>query len=223
MKKKALILTLAIISVNCIILSAQTGKGKFLIGELTSFKEFGTDKIGLMAIGFTSSQSKSDPDRDDNSVKNNTFSINLLPRVGYFVIDNLALGLDFVIFSSFRRTSNDAAKFNLALFSVGPFVRYYIPTKKVLPFAEINYSIGSEKLVSRTELNGEERTFKYAVKFYGLGLGVAIPLGEKVSFDALVGYQNYINKFREDETNNRIVAGTVGLKLGFTVFLGPNK
>ncbi len=56
-----------------------------------------------------------------------------------------------------------------------------------------------------------------------MGIGVAIPLGEKASFDALVGYHSTIYKDKEDnENNSRNIVGTVGLKLGFTIFLGSN-
>ena len=42
MKKQTLIITIVIITVNSTILSAQTTKGKFLIGELSYIEIYGT-------------------------------------------------------------------------------------------------------------------------------------------------------------------------------------
>lgn len=220
MKTKSLFLAFLIISLSCINLSAQTSKGKFLVGGLTYIGNFGSVPTGEMNIGYTTTQSKDDSG-DDSDYKRKQFSINLLPKVGYFVIDNLAVGLDFTLSSSFRKTTNLSSKSKSTVFTAGPFVRYYIPTKKVLPFAEANYSFGSNS--SSSEWEGEESSSKYGIQMYGVGIGVGFPLGEKVSFDTVVGYHHFMIKRKEDNDNNdRTVSGTVGLKLGFTILLGSN-
>ncbi len=216
MKKQSLFLAFLFISVICSNVSAQTSKGKFLLGGLTYVGGGGFDAT---SIGYTTTKSKDDS--GDGDYKGKEFSFNLAPKLGYFVIDNLALGLDFTLVSSFNKTTNTDFKYNSTLFTAGPFVRYYIPTKKVLPFAEAMYSVGSLK--SSSEWEGGENTEKYGVQLYSVGIGVAIPLGEKASFDALVGYHSTIYKDKEDnENNSRNIVGTVGLKLGFTIFLGSN-
>ena len=217
MKKQSLFLAFLSISLICINASAQTSKGKFLVGGLT---KVGGDilNVSSMNIGYTTLKNKDDSG-DDDDYKDKEFSFNFSPKVGYFVIDNLALGIDFTIASSFGKTTNTEYKYNSALLTAGPFVRYYIPTKKVLPFAEAMYSVGSRKTSSNWD--GDETTYKYGVQLYSVGIGVAIPLGEKASFDALVGYHSTTYKAKEDNENNRRnVAGTVGLKFGFTIFPG---
>ncbi len=103
-------------------------------------------------------------------------------------------------------------------FGAGPFLRYYIPSQKLLPFAEASYSIGSSKTAWEYDNFDGERTTK--VQQYGFGIGLGVPLGEKVSFDTLIGYQSYIYKEKEDnEDNLRYIVGTIGLKLGLTVIL----
>ena len=213
MIKNSLFITILIIAVSCNILSAQTSKGKFFIGA---------DFTGSQNLEFSITQSKSDSDSGDDPVKTKGFSFDLMPKVGYFVIDNLALGLDFTLSAGFSKNTDDEYNHNSILFAAGPLIRYYIPTKKVIPFAEAYYSIGSYK--GKSDYFAYENSFKYAVQYYGLGLGISVPLGEKVSFDALAGYSNSVTKEKEDnENNDRLVRGNFGVKLGFSVFLGSGK
>jgi len=137
MKKQSLFFSFLIISLSCINLSAQTSKGKFLIGGFTHITQPGSSYTSA-DIGYTTTKSKDDSG-DDDDYQNKIFSLNFAPKAGYFLIDNLALGVDFNLTSSFNKTTNTEYKSSTTIFSAGPFVRYYIPTKKVLPFAEAMY------------------------------------------------------------------------------------
>ena len=217
MKKESFVLVFLIISTVCINLSAQTSKGNFLIGGITYIEQIGSG-VTSMNIDYTTIKSKDDSgDEDEN--KDKEFSFNFTPKVGYFVIDNLVLGVDFTIASSFSKTTNTEYKNNATFFGAGPFVRYYIPTKKVLPYAEAMYSVGTR--TNKSIWEDGENTYKYGIQLYSVGIGVAIPLGEKATFDTLVGYQSTMYKAKQDnENNHRTIIGTVGLKLGFTIILG---
>jgi len=219
MKKKALIIASIIFSACYTILTAQTTKGKFMLGELSYIEFLGNGVLGSTNLGYSIFQNKSDGDSNSDS-KDKMFSLNVVPRVGYFVIDNFGVGLDLFLATESYKMLDDTYKSSSTFFAVGPFVRYYIPIKKVLPYAEVNYSMGSRK--SNSEYNGNESySSNNAIKLYGAGLGLAVPIGEKVTFDALAGYHAYVIKDKEDNANNeRLVAGTIGLKLGFMVFLG---
>lgn len=220
MKKHLLFLTALIILLISLEASAQTSKGKFLLGGFTHLTQPGSSYTSAN-IGYSTIKSKDDSG-DDDDYQDIIFSLNFAPKAGYFLIDNLALGVDFNLTSSFNKTTNTEYKSRTTIISAGPFVRYYIPTKKVLPFAEAMYSFGSA--ISSSEWEEDETSVKYSVQLYSLGIGVAIPFGEKVSFDALVGYHSTTYKAKEDNENNRRdIAGTVGLKLGFTIFLGSTE
>ena len=217
MKKKSIVLVCLIISAICINLSAQTSKGKFLIGGITYIEQIGSG-VTTTNIGYTTIINKDDSG-DEDEHKDKGFSFNFTPKVGYFVIDNLVLGVDFTFASSSSKTTNTEYKNNATYFGAGPFVRYYIPTKKVLPYAEVMYSVGSRTTKSIWE--DGENTYKYGIQVYSVGVGVAIPLGEKASFDTLVGYHSTTYKAKqENENNQRTIIGTIGFKLGFTLFLG---
>ena len=56
---------------------------------------------------------------------------------------------------------------------------------------------------------------------YGGGIGLAVPLGERVMVDVLAGYNSTTIKDREDNADNeRRVMGTLGLNIGFVILLG---
>ena len=219
MRNRTLNFALAIIIISNGILSAQTEKGSFLIGEFTNISLTGAGTPMNMNLGWSTHKVKSDSGDYDNSDADKEFSLNLTPRAGYFVINNLAVGLDFTLaYTHMKRTSGGEYSSNMTRFGAGPFLRYYIRTQKLLPFAEGSYSIGSSKNQWEFDTMDGERSTK--VQQWGIGIGLGIPMGEKVAFDALIGYQSNIFKEKDDnEDNVRYIVGTIGLKLGLTVFL----
>jgi hypothetical protein len=55
----------------------------------------------------------------------------------------------------------------------------------------------------------------------GGGAGIAIPLGTRVAFDAMLGYNSLTIKEPENNAHNeRVVMETFGLRLGFSVLIG---
>jgi len=218
MKNRTLILVIALMFSTSGILSAQTNKGKFLLGELSTIDLTFAGTPTSMTLGWSTYKSKSDSGNEDNSDRPKEFSINLTPKFGYFVINNLVVGLDISIGYNHANSHDGDIISKTTEFGVGPFLRYYIPTQKILPFAEVNYSIGSGNRSS--EYFNENYEHKYQIQQYCFGVGMGIPLGEKVSFDTLVGYHSYIWKSKEDnEDNTRDIIITIGLKFGVTVLL----
>jgi hypothetical protein len=139
--KKINVITVFLFLICIGFVNAQTDKGRILLGASS---DFGLSFTGYDFIHFGYSSSKFKPDGssyvEDNSSKRTSMS--LLPKFGYFVADNLALGLDFTFGLSKYNGSNSNTKSISRLLSTGPFVRYYIPTSKVLPFVEVNSSFG---------------------------------------------------------------------------------
>lgn len=219
MRNRVLNIAFALVLGSGGILSAQTEKGAILIGEFTNISLTGEGTPMNMNLGWSTHKVKSDSGDDDNSDPDKEFSINLIPRVGYFVINNLAVGLDFTLaYNHIKSSSGGEYISNRTGFGAGPFLRYYIPTHKLLPFAEASYTFGSSKTKWEYETLDGERSTK--IQQWGLGFGLGIPMGEKVAFDALIGYQSHIYKEKEDNDDNlRYIVGTIGLKLGLTVFL----
>ena len=200
---------------------AQTDQGKFLVGVSSSLSLAGTGS-SLMSLGFSTMKYKSDSDDFEERDPDKETSFNLLPKVGYFVIDNLALGLDISIGYSNTKSGESDNKYETTMFSVGPFIRYYFQTKSVLPFIEADASFGGQHI--KDESNDNDSKDKFSIMSFGGGIGLAAPLGERIMFDVLAGYDSLTIKDKEDNDDNyRTVIGTLGLKIGFTVLLGSNK
>jgi len=202
----------------------QMNKGKFILGVSSILSSVGTGS-GIGSIGFSSSTQKSDAVgyTEQNPIK--TGNINLLPKFGYFVIDNLAVGLDVSLThetSSFKIIDYEYNSTD-TYFCVGPFVRYYIPAGKILPYFEIGGGYGAKNSWSlyTTSSYSNTRTSSSGLFTMGGGAGIAIPIGDRVTFDALLGYNSLTVYEPQNNTDNqRIVKGTFGLKLGFLVLLG---
>ena len=203
------------------LLQAQTNQGNLTVGTSSSLNLIGSDS-DIMGFGFSTVKFKSDRTGFQEEDADKVASFNLSPEVGYFVIDNLAVGIDLNVGTSkvTEGTSNDSSTDNLI--AAGPFVRYYIPTTRVLPFVEVGASFG--RVITKYDggfLDGEE--FKTNLRSIGGGVGVAAPLGDKVTLDIMAGYQSITIKADENnDDNDRTVTGTIALRLGFTVFLGAN-
>ena len=105
---------------------------------------------------------------------------------------------------------------------IGPFARYYISGKKIYPFFELGTTFGSLK--NKFTYQGDTDKYTTSIVTFNGGFGVAVPLGDKVTFDAIAGYTSSTLKDKEDnEDNDRYVIGTFDIKIGFIVFLGTSE
>jgi hypothetical protein len=207
-----------LIPVFCLLLfqpvNAQFEKGR-IMGSITStvgLGDFGTD---LMNLGFTTEKIKYSNGDVNQTYK--TIGFNLLPKAGLFIIDNLAIGADLLVNFISKKSTDGNYKDTESMVAVGPFVRYYLPLGKIYPFAEANVDFGFWKEKWSNGSNSEE---KQALLIYGFGIGAAKCLGENVMIDALVGYSAQTWK---DETDDKYIYGTIGLRVGFTLLFGSSK
>lgn len=188
---------------------AQLEQGNIMVSVTSTIGlgDFGTD---LMNIGLTTQRVKYDGGGDGSTYS--TFGINFLPRAGYFVIDNLAIGVDILANVKIRKSKDSDYKYTESTLAIGPFARYYFAAGKIYPFVEANAGFGTYR---EKWSNGTEGEDKEGLFIYGAGAGVAKPLGKQVMIDALVGYSSQTWK---DEDNDRWIYGTMGLKVGITLF-----
>jgi hypothetical protein len=193
---------------------AQPGKGKAMLSlsSTIGLGDFGTD---LLNVGMTTEKIKYGG--TDGSSSYSTFGINLLPRVGYFVIDNLAVGADILVGFSSEKSKSSDYKYSESTLAIGPFGRYYFPMEKINPFIEANVGFGTWK---QKYSNGTTNESKEGLLLFGVGAGAGKSLGENVMIEALVGYSSQTWK---DEEETKYTYGTIGLKVGFTMFLNCGK
>jgi len=207
-----------LIPVFCILsfqpVNAQFEKGKIMASVVSSVGhwDFGTD---IMSIGFGTNKTKySDGSKSDTD---KSFGISLLPRVGYFIIDNLALGVD--LQAGFWTESYDEgdSRYTESSMTIGPFVRYYYPLETIYPFVEANIGFGFYKEKSTGE---SDYDYKEGLFTYGIGVGAAKTLGQRVMIDAMLGYNSQIWKQEDDDKD---IWGAIGLKVGLTLFFGQSE
>ncbi|EOZ93487.1 hypothetical protein A33Q_3746 [Indibacter alkaliphilus LW1] len=191
---------------------AQTEKGRMLLGAGTHIGF--SNGIGMMDMYFNNTTREF---ADGTSEERSSYNIFFAPKVGYFLSDNLAAGID-LAFGWGNRTiplTAFAIEAKNSLFGAGPFVRYYVPKGKILPFAEVNSIFGNQR--TRDDFVAENVS-NTAVTSLGGGLGLALLLGERSSFDLLLNYTSNRANFESDGFYTR--ENVLGLKFGFTIFLG---
>lgn len=192
-------------------LHAQLDAGKLMVGVASTFNTdiFSSD---LMSLSFSSSKTKysygtSDPDK--------FFNFNIIPRVGYIFLENLAAGLD-VYISRYGQSFGDDAKYTETWVSAVPFVRYYYPLLWSYPFVEINGGIGTQRY-KRTEPGGGSGNIdsKYSTSTISGVIGIAKPIGNRATFDIMAGYSRNSLKY---ETDQKYISGSFIIRMGIVVF-----
>lgn len=160
---------------------AQTDQGGWMFGAGSNF-QFQSFKL--------------DNDQDESAS-----NLDFTARAGYFVIDNLAVGLD-VDFGSSKAAGADDAD---SQFGVGPYVRYYLPMKV---FGQLGYQFGSVS-------SGGEKL--YSTGDLGIGVGYAAFLNDHVSIEPMVKYD--LTSAKPDEGDSVSGSG-FGVYINFGIYLG---
>ena len=202
--KKTLLL-LAVLLIGGANVFAQTQKGDFLLGAGTS-----------LDFSFLNSQVSTDSYESDK-VKNNSFEFT--PRFGYFLANNLVVGIDFL--TSKASEKDDEDKYKSSTFAVGPFARVYIGNTNVKPFLHAGFGFGKNTEEYNSSYAGyPDDKVKSNLTTYDVGGGVSFFLTPKIALEIGISYGNasskYTNYYNEDATNK--VKG-IASSIGFSVHL----
>jgi hypothetical protein len=209
MKKISLLIAAVCIIASNMQAQAQLEKGKIMVGVSSTLAVGGAYDSNIMSLGFSKTKYKTETTTQDEYT---TFVFNVLPKGGYFIMDNLAAGIEVIISGYTDKDVDNGDKYTESTFGIGPFVRYYYPLDKIYPFAEAEVLFGSCK---EYWIADNEKTGFY---MFGLSLGAAIPIGDMVTFDAMAGYMRASYKYTYEGVYHEIIGG-VGIKLGITVYL----
>ena len=167
----------------CILLSfqarAQTEQENWLLGA-------GTD------LGFLFG--KIDSGREDTYT-----SFGLEGRAGYFLVDNLVVGLD-LGFNSYS-----VGSYSESTLALGPFARYYF---KMRLFAEAGYQFGA------VTADGNDRG---NTSSFGLGAGYAAFIHEHFAIEPMLQYS--LTSIKWDE-GSAVQGYSFGLMVNFSLYLG---
>lgn len=202
-------------------LNAQTEKGRLITGLSSNLN---LSNSSLMGISFGSSKYHSDDPNFQESASNQVFTINLNPRVGYFLIDNLAIGLDLTYSYNQEKNGESSNLYKQSAFTGGPFLRYYYPLNESLLFGEVYGSYG--KLLTSYDYTDnslfEDTEYETLILNYGLAVGLSFPLTDMTFFDCAIGYNAYKFSPQDDDSeyDEYTTQQGLNLKLGFSIFLG---
>ena len=214
MKRFSLIAMIVLIA-NVSVLKAQTTKGKYLVGVSSAISASG-ESNSFCSMGYSTSKTNYGSSKSTSN-KQWSLGANASPKLGYFVVDNLALGLNVSVWAQHTNVNNDYSV-NSSLVGAGPFVRYYLASEKIKPFFEIGGYYGQ---YGSKYLKSSFSNRLSSIVNVDCAAGLAFPIGDKVNFDLQLNYDYYYNKqIINNPVKVRTNTSTVGLKLGFVVLLG---
>lgn len=177
---------------------AQTEKGSILIG-------------GSSSLNFTSLSGKVESGNysgDGSKIS----SLELSPGAGYFIFNNLAVGVQFSLSSASEKEIGD--KYTESTTMLFPFARLYFGKSNIKPFVQAAYGPGWQKWQYND--NDKERE---NLTGYELTGGLAFFLNRNISFDISLGYASATAKFTDyrNVDINSTASGTGG-NIGFSIF-----
>lgn len=202
------LLTVAFILASNALFAQFTARGNFIMGA----------SIGLSTA---SSQVREDTGSGTSSGEgpaSNQFSIT--PKVGYLVIDNLAIGigLDYT-FSRVRQPNQDVIKDSDLLF--GPFSRYYLMAGEDKAFFfEVNFGFGNSS--DNKTVSGVAQNIQTNIFAVGAGPGFTIFSSDAIGIEALAKYNFARSKFNTElggvQTKTITLTNQIDLSLGILFY-----
>ncbi|NOU48579.1 MAG: porin family protein [Bacteroidales bacterium] len=200
MKKLILCWMVMILSIP---MFAQTSKGDFVISGGTNL-QFIAGNYKHVYDGTTLSK-----------YSTNAFSLN--PLVGYFVIDNLAVGL-MAQFASSKDKNDDDDVYKTSQISLMPMAIYYFPVDgNFRPFLQTGIGYASQNM-TYTPKNGDEDKQTYSGIGFTFGGGVAYFVAKNISFELGIAYSQSTLKDSDDE-KAKVKQGNIGANISISIFL----
>jgi hypothetical protein len=185
-----------------------TDRGRFMLGS---------------AVGFATNSSKTSLANAAESEPKNT-QWNISPSIGYFLFNNLTLGigLDYTS-SSETRAGEDKTKDADLLF--GPFARYYFPFGDKAIFLQSNFGFGNS--ADNLTVDGAKQNINTNILAVGVGPGFTIFSNDGIGIEALVKYNYARSKFDIDlagvKTTTTTKTNQIALSLGIQVYFAGLK
>ncbi|APD06634.1 hypothetical protein UJ101_01106 [Flavobacteriaceae bacterium UJ101] len=144
-------------------------------------------------------------ERAEDSNKDKTTSTKLIPQFGYFIKNDVAIGLG----AGYQRTEMEAVNSDFKKYTLDPFIRkYWIPSQRLGLFAQADASLGWGK----EENDGT--TFVWGIN---VRPGVTYFFSDKIAFDSTLGRLGY-NDNGNDARDYGIGLSLEDVTLGFRFF-----
>lgn len=172
-------------------------------------------------VGFYATSYNDNNPSASNSSNMKTFSLSFTPRIGYFLNDNMLLGLNTEYAKSQTTYSNSSTKNSSYKYSFGPYFRYIYRFNSIVGIwaeAQSMVGFGGSKRISSTPSNSD-KTSNFSVET-SIRPGISLFINKHLFFDTSYGYLGY-DFIRTKNLNTAYVSNSnhVGLYLGNSLFL----
>ena len=140
-----------------------------------------------------------------------TNTVNFFPQVGYFVIDNLAVGAGIDLYSTTTKAKGSNNKNTTSTSSFAPFARYYYQKF----YGQLAFNVGSGNFKNT---NGNVTTDnKFTRTGLNLAVGYAYLLNEHVAVEPQIGYATSSDKFKT--SGNKDINSGLFINIGLQIYL----
>lgn len=191
-KMKHLFYTFLFIAISFSV-NAQTERGRWMVG------------------GDISSNAQKTTQKDFGETYKSTFAkITWTPRAGYFVQDNLMVGLALGISTDKYKDIDNGYSYTVKDIDteLKPFVRYYLPLASGFFFGEANALLGS--------INEEgDKTSRLG---FGVGPGYTFFVGEKIAVELLGKYTLGNYSYTDDNITEKLSFKKISLSVGLNYY-----
>jgi outer membrane protein len=144
------------------------------------------------------------------------------PLAGYFVIDNLAVGLGLNLRGqSNTEGGNTDHKYKYSTISVGPWVRYYLAqypliTDNIFAFGDVRAAFGGYKDVET--YNSTSQTYKEGLTQFTIGPGLVFVPADCFSIDFMIQYNRIIWSEKDSDEGYKWHTSSFGFAFGLTFY-----
>ncbi|MCH2083260.1 MAG: autotransporter outer membrane beta-barrel domain-containing protein [Saprospiraceae bacterium] len=203
----------------CSTLNAQTEKGRIITGTIL---DAGNSLNGILVapantLGLSFSNVKVDFG-GGSEIESRVTTFTLSPRIGYFITDGFALGLNTSYLFQRVNAENNDGETTLNLYSLGPFARYYFQIPNFQPFIEASINLGQIKQESTFGFGGpSEGTSIYRDVF--LGVGGAYFIKNTIALEVTLGFRSLNLEADPDVMEQTESTNTLGMRIGFQILL----
>jgi hypothetical protein len=201
---KQSIFLVALLFLFSIDVSAQLlNKGNFMMGS---------------TVGFSTADSKVTHSINNNKEEGegpSSIQINFAPKVGYFIVDNFALGigLDYT-FSTVREPNTDRTNDSDLLF--GPYARYYLPVGNDMSFFfEADFGFGTSS--DQQYIGGDKQSINTNIFAVGAGPGFTILSTADIGIEALLKYNFARGQFETESAGITATTKTITNQFDFAI------
>ena len=198
MKKLGLLL---IVLMTTITIFGQTTKGNFVLSGATGLQFISSSETSVYHGG--------------DGIESKISSFSFMPTFGYFIEDNIAIGLSGNISTQTVKYSFGKMKSNSVV--IMPTFLYYFPLDgKIRPLVQAGFGYSSEKSPYNSDYS--VGNFKYSGAVVNLGGGISYFITEKTSINFGLSYTRS-NLNRSDDSADKIKRGEFSSNIGISVFL----